>query len=96
MTDGFSIEAFTGICSYDSINECMCSYAIGDNRMFVAIDFQTCIDIKWNLKLANPGIIVKTELEHLITFQWHIIPIDFFLKPNDSGKSLLAKSGGKL
>ena len=82
MTDGFSIEAFTGICSYNSINECMCSYAVGDNRMFVAIaiDFQTCIDIKWNLKLANPGIFVKTELEHLHHFSVTYYSHRFFSK----------------
>ena len=86
MTDGFNIEAFTGICSYDS----MCSYAIGDNRMFVAIDFQTCIDIKWNLKLANPGIIVKTELDHLHHFLVTYFSHRFFSKPYDSDKSTLA------
>ena len=68
MTGGLSIEAFTGVCSFDNINECICSYAIGDNRMYVAIDFQTCIDIKWNLKWANPGIILTTEHDHLHHF----------------------------
>ena len=35
MTDGLSIEAFTGVCSFDNFNECIRSYAIGDNRMYV-------------------------------------------------------------
>ena len=51
MTDRFSIEAYAGISSYEMKALTTASDCV--NRMHVLIEFQACIDIKWNLKWAN-------------------------------------------